>query len=130
MAIGAVLKDRARVIRKVGASERVEGTTQMRTIKSDWFRVRLFLPGGNESVAPSPPGGDGRVKDIKRPQLMWKSDGETLNFDDQVEVDSPQLGRAVWKVLGSPEPIRRRVNLIGYLANLQKISEGEYEDVT
>lgn len=129
MPIGAVLVDRARSVKKEAASQRVEGTTTFAPVVSAQFRCRLFLPGGNESVAPSPPGGDGRTKSVERPQLMWDRRGPELSFDQQVEVTSTELGCAIWKIRGTPEKIRKKRRVIGYLANLERVREGTFEEV-
>ena len=129
MAIGAVLVDRARALVKEPAAQRVEGTTTMARVPTKTFRCRLFLPGGNESVAPSPPGGDGRVKVIERPQLMWDRKGPLVHFDQEVEVVSNELGTAVWKVAGEPEKIRKKRSVIGYLATLERVREGTFEEL-
>lgn len=135
MALGAVLVDRARLRRKEAAAQRVEGTTRMANVTGPWFRCRLFLPAGNESMAPSPPGGGGRRKVIEVPTLLYaKKDSEggpiELNFDDELEVDSG-LDQAVYKIAQQPEIIRRkgRNSVIGHQVQLQRVREGSFEEV-
>lgn len=130
MALGAVLVDRARVLRRQAAAQRVEGTTPMVTVGGAWFRARLFLQGGREM--------EGEQASYRRvvpgPQLMYAlrdADGQPieLGFDDRVEVDSPQLGRAVWRVNGEPEKIRKRRAVIGHLATLERVQERQFDPV-
>lgn len=131
MAIGAVLVDRARVLSKESAGRKVEGTTQMTPVIGPWFRARLFLPAAGEDDGPSG-NGYGRKRTVARPQLMYAlrdTDGGDidLHFDHKVEVDSVQLGRAVWEVDGEPEKIRKKRSLIGHLANLTKTTERPFD---
>lgn len=127
MGLGAALVDRARPLTKEPIATRVEGTTQMTTVAGSWFKARLFLTAGREDS-----GAQGSyVRAVQGPQLMYAlrdSEGEpiVLNFDDKVEVDSPQLGRAVWRVVNQPEPIRKKRSLIGGLANLERVEEHEF----
>lgn len=110
---------------------KVQGTTQMTPVASAWFRARLFLPAGSESDGPAG-NGVGRKKVIDRPQLMYAlrdTDGEPIeiHFDQKVEVESAELGHAIWKVNGEPEKIRKRRSVIGHLATLEKSTEREFE---
>lgn len=134
MAIGAVLVDRARVLRKVGASARVEGTTTLTTVPGAWFRARLFEGTANEFSTPGAPS-TGRVKAVEHPQLMWAihdENGDTIdvNFDDKVEVDSG-LGHAVYQVTRQPEQVRKkpRSSIIMHLADLERVREHEFEAI-
>jgi hypothetical protein len=131
MALGSVLVDRARIVSKEAASARIEGTTQMATVTSQWFRARLFLPSAGENDGPSG-NGYGRTKVISRPQLMWGMrdlDGELIDvhFDHKIHVVSVQLGEAIWQVDGEPEKIRKRRTVIGHLATLERTTEREFD---
>jgi hypothetical protein len=133
MAITAVMVDRARLLSKEEAGRKVEGTTQMADVVGPWFRARLFLPSAGEQDGPSG-NGTGRKKTVPRPQLMWAlrdSEGGDveIHFDQKVEVDSTELGRAIWKVNGEPEKIRKKRRVIGHLADLERTSEREFETV-
>jgi hypothetical protein len=130
MALGAVLVDRARILDKRAAASRVEGTTPMVQVELPWFRARLFLPGTRESD-----GHDGSYKRaVPGPQLMYglrdsEGDAIELAFDMKVEVDSVQLGRAVWRVTGDPERMRKKRSVIGHLATLERVLEREFDPV-
>jgi hypothetical protein len=128
VALGAVLVDRARVVRKQAAAARVEGTTPMVPIAHAWFRARLFLEGAPEREQ------EGMRRATPGPQLLYAlrdTDGDAidLHFDDRVEVDSAELGRAMWRVNGEPQPIRKRRSLIGHLATLERVQEGDFAPV-
>lgn len=134
MAVSAVLVDRARTLRKVGAAERVEGTTTLTTVPGPWFRARLFEGSANEFSTPGAPG-TGRVKAVEHPQLMWGIRDEEgnpidVNFDDKVEVDSG-LGHFVYQVTRQPEQVRKkgRSSIIMHLADLERVREHEFEDI-
>lgn len=121
-------------MRKVGASERVEGTTTMKPVAGAWFRARLFEGTANEMSTPGAPG-VGRVKAVEHPQLMWAvrdSEGKAVdvNFDDKIEVDSG-LEHAVFQVTRQPEQIRKkgRNSIIGHLADLERVREHEFEEI-
>jgi hypothetical protein len=132
MAIGAVLVDRARVIERLAAGVKVEGTTMTATSSSAWFRARLFLEGSPERREQGE-----RKKVVATPQLMFAmkdENGELISgLDDsfptavlaksKVEVNSAQLGRSVWFVTGDPQPIRKKRSVIGWLANLERVVE-------
>lgn len=130
MALGAALVDRARPIRKRKSAERVEGMTMVRPVSGEWFKARLF------PVA-SPAEEDeqrGRRRALKRPQLMYGvkdavGDPIVLSFDARVEVDSPQLGRSIWRVTGVPQPMRKKRSVIGFLADVEQVDEAESREI-
>ena len=134
MALASVLVDRARVIELQAASTRkVEGSTQFASIKGPWFKARLFLPGSDQDQTPT---GDakGRIRTIQAAQLMFGKkdlDGGLLavHFDAKVEVKSDQFGTLVYRVMNEPEKIRKRRTVIGYLANIEKAVEREFEPI-
>lgn len=130
MAIGAALVDRARLVQKHAAMPRVEGTTQMATVTSAWFKARLMVSPNTEDTSP----GDGRVRNLDSSQLLWAlkdENGEAVvvPFDAKVEVDSKQLGRALYRVVAEPQALRKKRSVIGYLANIERSVDGTLEEL-
>lgn len=130
MALGAALVDRARRVTKEASTVRVEGTTPMAEVRSAWFRCRLFLGGDRESQ-----GEDGSyVRSVRGPTLLYgvrDADGAVLDvgYDEKLEVESAQLGDALWRVAGEPEPLRKRRTVIGYQVTLERVQEREFVKV-
>jgi hypothetical protein len=58
-------------------------------------------------------------------------DGNPLHFrsDLRIDIASAQLGRALWRMAGEPEPIRKRRRVIGYVLLVGKVIEREYDDL-
>jgi hypothetical protein len=132
MAIGAALVDRARLIEKQAGSRRVEGTTRMVTVSGAWFKCRLFISPNTEDTGPGD--GDGRVRNLDSSQLMWAMRDENgdlvqVPFDAKVEVDSKQLGRGVYRVIGEPQMLRKKRSVIGHLANIERSQDGEFQEL-
>jgi hypothetical protein len=124
------LVDRARIKEKVGTGTKVEGRTIHADTTGAWFRARLTLPAGQKQQDES----GQRRKERKQPTLLYgkrDTEGEPveLEADQKVEVESEQLGSAVWRVVGTPEPLRRRRSLLGWLATLERVSEVRREEV-
>lgn len=124
MGLGAALVDRARPLRKEPTTARVEGTTRVAWTTHEWFRARLFLGGDAEGEAPQ----SNHKRVLRTPTLLCgraDSSGAALviQHDDRLEVDSAQLGRAVWEVTGEPEPLRKRRTVIGYQLTLRRVVE-------
>lgn len=127
MALNAALVDKARTVRKEAASVRVGGRTQLEPTTSQWFKARLFLP----SAGASPDNLDqegGRRRQIKQPMLLVSKkdfDRELVAIlpEEKIDVDSRELGRATWQVVGSPEPLRRRRSILGWYLQLRKTTE-------
>lgn len=132
MALRAALVDRARIVRRERTGPRVMGTTPLVPVTGSWFRVRLDLPMGPEDTSEQGIGG-GRRKAIKRPQIMYDridEDGEPveLSFTDQLEIESPQLGTAVWRVTATPRPIRKKRSVLGWEVTLERVVERKQDD--
>lgn len=129
MALGSALVDRARRIVKEPATSRVEGTTIFEDVPGPWFRCRLFLTGDPESDDDQ----RSRRRTPRRPTLLvGRRDTEgnviELRADERLEVNSPQLGRAVWHIDGEPEPLRRRRSVIGWQVAVSRVVEHEFEN--
>jgi hypothetical protein len=140
MALGAVLVDRARIINwQAASSVKVEGSTQFASVKSEWFKARLVLPAAEQDNTPGDAPlmrgiGKGRVRVIQGAQLLFAIKDAAGNpievhFDAKVEVDSKQLGRAVYRVMGEPEKLRKKRTVIGHLASIERAIEGQFEAV-
>lgn len=132
MGLRSALVDRARIVRKQTTGPRVLGTTSVVPTHGSWFRCRLDLPMGPEDTT-EPGLGAGRRSARKRPQVMFDvrdEDGGTvaLSFSDQIEIDSPQLGLATWKVTATPRPIRKKRTVIGWEVTLERVVERQLAD--
>ena len=98
VALGSALVDRARLIRKSRSRSRCEGRTASRRSTGAWFRRRLEVPQRPSTAEPS----GGRTRTAESPTIMYAvkdGDGQlvVLTGQDRVEVDSPQLGRAIYR---------------------------------
>ena len=101
MSLNSALVDRARRLVDTPTPVRVEGTTQFQTLTYPWFKVRLTL-----SPAPESDDTQGARRRVPRPASLLvglkDADGNpvAINADDRLEVDSKQLGRAIYQVTG------------------------------
>lgn len=144
MALGAALKDRARAVRKLDTTHKVEGTTVMATETTAWFKCRLDLLGGQKGASASGRNfgrGEGNAERVQfTPSIMFgvkDSEGNSLIDDDtkecvvrakdRVEVDSPELGHVMWEVTGNPLPMRKKKRVIGFTASLSRLDFQEFE---
>lgn len=128
MALAGALVDRARILSKTAAAPRLEGTTQLVEVRGAWFRARLFLNGATDASDPQL----GRWASVEQPQLLCgirDVDREQVEIhgDQRIEVNSKALGHHVWRVTGEPQPLRRRVHLIGWLATVERVVEREFD---
>lgn len=101
---------------------KVEGSTRLAPLHGAWFRARLFPAGAPQTFD------NGRPRVASAPQLLLgirDSSGELIEVHAslQVEVDSKDLGRALWQVTADPEPLRKRRRVIGYLAQIERVIE-------
>jgi hypothetical protein len=117
------------VIRKVPAGRKVEGRTVMESVDGEWFRCRLTLPSANQT----PDAASGARKVVREPMLLWglrdlSGDPVELTVENRVEVNSRELGRAVWDVQAEPEPLRRRRRLLGYQTTLRRVIVHERQE--
>lgn len=135
MGLGAVLVDRARKLepRPKSGEPKMLGRTPMNVppVASGWFNVRLTIPKSTEEQATGgASGGPRRVRKV--PSILFKPllpDGTPVDLSstDKLEIDSPQLGHAVWRVQGDPQPIRKRRTVLGYEASLERLDEKPQE---
>lgn len=129
MALTAALVDRARPVERRRSGRRVEGRTVFGEARGAWFKARLELPQAPEGAeAPT-----GVRPVVTAPTLMYgvrDSDGQPVELTNQkrVEVDSKELGRATWDVVGDPQPIRKKRTLLGWQAQLRRVVVHEGEE--
>lgn len=127
MSLNSALVDRARRLVDTPTPVKVEGTTQFQTLHYPWFKCRLTLAPAPE--APDPQAA--RVR-VARPATLLiglkDADGNLnqINADDKLEIDSKQLGRAVYQLTGDGEPIRKKRKLIGWAATATRVEEHEF----
>lgn len=124
MSLNSALVDRARRLVDTPTPVKVEGTTQFQTLTYPWFKVRLTLSPAPESDDPQ-----AARRRVPRPAtlLVGRKDADgnptVINADDRLEVDSKQLGRAIYQVTGDGEPIRKKRKQIGWTATLVRVEE-------
>jgi hypothetical protein len=128
MGLTHALVDRARLIERVPSPVRVNKRTTFTDVTEPWFRVRLQLPSAPESAEGA--GGHSRVE-VRPTLLVGIKDSEgnpvVLTVEKLIEVDSKELGRAVYRFDADPEPLRRRRRVIGFEVPLRRVEEHEFE---
>lgn len=122
MGLNAALVDRARVVERRAAGARVEGRTLYGETRGAWFRCRLTLPSTREVQAAATRMPQANIE----PTLLVgdrdeAGDPVTLTIAQRVEVDSPELGEALWEVVTEPEPLRKKRRVLGYQATVRRI---------
>lgn len=109
---------------------RVEGSTSFVPVAEQWFRCRLFLTSTTDTPDPQAT----RWASQSAPQVLTPAvdlDGNPLFFrsDLRLDIASTQLGRALWRMAGEPEPLRKRRRIIGYLLVVGRVIEREFDDL-
>jgi hypothetical protein len=122
VSLNNALVDQARVLGKAESSQRVEGTTLYVETRSPWFRARLDLGQG----AGSRKAATQAKQSTRSPSIMVSvknSIGEPvlINNQDRLEVNSKELGRSVFDVVGDPEPIRKKRRVIGWTVLVSRV---------
>lgn len=129
MGLAAILVDRARTVSLEPAPEKVDGTTKMVPVTGDWFKCRLQLPESPETAAPGSAASGGPMRTTRTPALYFKplvgTSDPPVKASDRIEVLSPQLGQAVWRVVAAPGPWRKKRKVIGFQVTLER--DDEYE---
>lgn len=130
MSLTGVLVDRARVVGRRDAGRKVAGRTIYSDVAGDWFKARLTLPSSGEQVDPA----TGVRPVTLTPLLLYGTRdlaGEPVNVtgDDRVELDSKELGFAVFDVIGDAEPLRKKRRVIGFQIPLRRVVVHEAEPV-
>jgi hypothetical protein len=127
VAFKGCLVDRARRVVDTPTPVRVEGTTQFATLNEAWFKCRF-------TYMPAPDSDDtqgGRRRSPRTGQFMCAmkdSDGNALAIiaSDRLEVDSKELGQAIFEVTGDPEPIRKKRRMLGWMGTVTRVDEHEF----
>lgn len=121
MALGSILVDRARTVRKAAQPTKVDGTTQHVAVTGDWFKCRLWIRETRESASP----GDGPRRTVQRPTLIYRDRDNSiaLKRTDKVQVDSAQFGETKWEVVADPEAWRKKRSIVGFQVTLQRVRE-------
>lgn len=130
MSLQSALVDRARRVVDTPTGVRVEGTTQFETYYQPWFKCRLTLNASPESDDTQ----QGRKRVARPAQMMCgmkDKDGNLLviNASDRLEVDSKELGRAVYEITSDGEPIRKKRKMLGWMATLTRVEEHPFTPV-
>lgn len=106
---------------------RVEGTTQFETLHDAWFKCRF-------TYSPAPDSDDTQGARRRVPRngqfmcAMTDQDGNTLTITaaDRLELDSKELGQAIFEVTGDPEPIRKKRRMLGWMGTVVRVDEHEF----
>lgn len=127
MGINSVLVDQGRTLTNSSTIKRVEGTTRVTQVAGTWFRCRLFLAGGMEMTDSG-----GHPRTVPAPQFLYglrDSTGQpvNLNADQRLEIESVELGTAVWQLTEDPEPLRKKRAVLGYLGTLRRVDEHQVD---
>jgi hypothetical protein len=109
------LIDQGRRIRAVEVGERLDGEADESVTIGPWFDCLLLGAASTEVTA------DAAERERDEARLLFGPD-EVLLGADQIEVDSPVHGRAVWQLVGDAQPIRRRQHAEGFEARLRRVS--------
>jgi hypothetical protein len=110
--------------------QKVEGTTQFTNLRYPWFKCRI-------TYGPAPESDDPQAarRRVPRPATLLCGlkdlDGGllTLSATDRLEMNSKQLGQAIFDLISDPEPIRKKKKLIGWQANLTRVEEHGFTPV-
>lgn len=122
--------DSGRILRKAGAVKVGGRTTFVETEPGQWFSCRLFLPQSPESYDPA------RVSKrvVRAPTLLYGTDDDEGNelevrLSDRIEIESDDLGTALWEVTGAPQPLRKKEGVLGWQATLKRVEYPATESV-
>ena len=127
MALQSALVDRARILRREPSAVRVEGRTQFAETAGEWFRCRLDLRGAAQVTDPG-----GLPRTVPGPTLLLgikdlRGDPVLVEHTDRLDVDSRELGRAVYEVNAMPEPLRKKRRVIGYQVAIRRTDEDPFQ---
>lgn len=122
MGLRSALVDRARVLGTAQTNYRVQGMTIVEPTIGPWFRCRLTLPEASADTSQK------RARTVRHPTLLYGTTDSAkqpivLTTDERVEVDSPELGRAIWLVESDPAPLRKKRKVLGYETHLKLTDE-------
>ena len=115
--LSTALVDRARVVRKVEAGERVEGATPMTDVPGAWFAARLVIRDATERDDAH--GGRGV---LARGQVVCPPGTDVL-ASDRLEVRSPLLGDAIWQVVSAPERATTSRATVAVIVSVQRVED-------
>lgn len=122
--------DQGRLLIKEPTAARVEGRTSFVPVPGSWFKCRLFYEGAQDQADAQ----QAHWKTVPAPQVMAVThahDGSRLVFhsDYRLQVRSHQLGDAIWRLAGEPEPLRKRRRVIGWLLTVERVIERSFDDL-
>jgi hypothetical protein len=128
--LDSVLIDRARISRKRASDVKVGGrTTFGETEPGTWFAARLQLPTATPEQVPS---GFVSKRVVFVPTLIFATEDDEDNpidvhSTDTLEVESEDLGNALWQVTAEPQPFRKREGIIGYQVPLKRVETSDFQ---
>lgn len=94
----------------------------MGTAPGEWFKCRLTLPSAVEDDAAT-----AGVRPVTvQPTIMLGAKDLAhevieLHNDLKLEIDSKQLGKSTWEIVGEPAPIRKKRKVIGWEAPIRRV---------
>lgn len=129
MSLEAVLVDRARLVRKADSGVKVGGrTTFVEADPGTWFAARLTMPTTSPEQLPA---GFVSKRVVLVPTLVYGTDDDDdnpveLRFNDELDVESDDLGSARWQVTTEPQPFRKRESILGFQVTLKRVEVREF----
>lgn len=129
MGFRGALVDRARRVVREPLPERVEGTTQFVTVHYPWFRCRFSLDAAPDTDATPQPGYRRVPQNAQLMCGMKDVDGGVLDLKatDRIEVDSKELGHAMYEATSAAQPIRKKRRMLGHTMTLMRVEENPFE---
>lgn len=107
---------------------RVEGTTLFAEYHEPWFKCRLM-----PSAAPESDDTQAGRRRVPHPAQMMCGlkdlDGNMLaiNASDKLEINSQELGWALWEITSDGEPIRKKKKMLGWIASITRVEEHPFD---
>lgn len=130
MSLAAVLLDRARLQRRAASSVKVGGrTTFVDTEPGTWFACRLQMPTATPEQLPA---GFVSKRVVLVPTLIFDTEDDegtevVVKANDMLEVESDDLGAAMWQVAGAPMPFRKREGIIGFQVTVKRVETDDFQ---
>lgn len=117
MSFQSALVDRARrVHRLVGYRNPDLGESDQVVQYDDWFKCRLNPPDSSEDH----PANEAVQYKIRAEILIPKN--MDLDLNDRIEIESQELGTAIWIIEAQPKLLRRKRSIIGKSATVIKVT--------
>jgi hypothetical protein len=117
MSFQSALVDRGRKIEtRIGHRDPALGESETLVQPGQWYKIRLNPPDSAEDRS-----GNEATKHQLRAEILVPKDFD-LALSDRLEIESKELGRAIWIVDGDPKILRRKRTAIGKSATVIRVS--------